>query len=469
MMRSVEAPHVPVQEGTFVVAASHNLDRLQVTFDDPNLVANAGLLLPGTLARKLGVSDIVDERVDLSGRVGGANCGIKAMTVISALLAGAEWIDDTDVLRAGGSEIACGHEVRAPSTIGTWLRAFTWGHVRQLEAAAGEVLARAWAAGGGPGSSEPVVVDLDSTFCETYGLGKQGAWKVNRDGERGYHPLVSVINGYDQVAATRLREGPANDARGAKGFVVETINRVRGAAAGGCGQLTLRADSGFFCRGVIDVCRAHGVRFSVTVKLNDYLARQIAKIPERAWTDIPPARWQPNKGTAQVAEIHVPAFVDDDEPVRLVVRRVNHEIDEPGLDRRLIPEWEYHAFVTDRYDRATLDADAWHREHAQVENVIKDLKYHGGLAHLPSGKFAANAAWLTLVALAYNLGRHTLLLGKGIDCFASAKTLRRKLIAWPARIALHARRLALHGPADWPWAHAVDVMLTRLRVIPAPA
>jgi hypothetical protein len=182
-----------------VVAASHNLDRLQVTFDDPNLVANAGLLLPGTLARKLGVSDIVDERVDLSGRVGGANCGIKAMTVISALLAGAEWIDDTDVLRAGGSEIACGHEVRAPSTIGTWLRAFTWGHVRQLEAAAGEVLARAWAAGGGPGSSEPVVVDLDSTFCETYGLGKQGAWKVNRDGERGYHPLVSVINGYDQL------------------------------------------------------------------------------------------------------------------------------------------------------------------------------------------------------------------------------------------------------------------------------
>jgi Transposase DDE domain group 1 len=448
------------------VEASHNLDALSVTFDDPNLVANAGLTLPGTLAQKLGIADIVDERVDLSGRVGGANCGIKTMTVISALLVGAEWIDDTDVLRAGSSEIACGHQVRAPSTIGTWLRAFTWGHVRQLESAAGQVLGRAWAVGAGPRRNEKVVVDLDSTFCETYGLGKQGAWKVNRDGERGYHPLVSVIHGYDQVAATRLREGPANDARGAKAFTLETIGRVRG--AGAHGKLTLRADSGFFCRGVIDTCRARNVRFSVTVKLNEHLRRQIAKIGEDAWTDIPPAQWKPNKGTAQVAEIHAPAFVDDDEAVRLVVRRVNHEVDDPGAARRLIPDWEYHAFVTDRYDRPTLAADAWHREHAQVENVIKDLKYHGGLAHLPSGVFAANAAWLTLVAMAYNLGRHTLLLGKGIDCWSSAKTLRRKLIAWPARVARHARRSTLHGPADWPWAQPFAVMLTRLRALPAP-
>lgn len=448
------------------MAASHNLDQLSVTFDDPNLVANAGLMLPGTLAQKLDVSAVVDERVDLSGRTGGANCGIKAMTVISALLAGAEWIDDVDVLRAGGSDTACGHEVRAPSTIGTWLRAFTWGHVRQLEAAAGDILARAWNVGGGPGRDEPVVLDLDSTFCETYGLGKQGAWKVNRDGLRGYHPLVSVLNGYDQVAATRLREGPANDARGAQRFAVESINRVR--RAGARGPMTLRADAGFFCRGVIDACRAQDVRFSITVRLNDYLHRQIAAIPDHAWTDIPAQRWKPNKGTAQVAEIRVPAFVDDDQPVRLVVRRVDHEADEPGKDRRLIPQWEYHAFVTDRYDRSTLDADAWHREHAQVENVIKDLKCHGGLAHLPSGVFAANAAWLTLVALAYNLGRQTLLLGKGIDCFASAKTLRRKLIAWPARIARHARRLTLHGPQHWPWAHPVAVMHARLRAVPAP-
>jgi hypothetical protein len=219
---------------------------------------------------------------------------------------------------------------------------------------------------------------------------------------------------------------------------------------------------------VIDTCHGRNVRFSITVKLNEHLRRQIAKIPHDAWTDIPPAQWKPNKGTAQVAEIDAPAFADDDEPVRLVVRRVNHDIDDPGVDRRLIPDWQYHAFVTDRYDRPTLAADAWHREHAQVENVIKDLKYDGGLAHLPSGVFAANAAWLTLVAMAYNLGRHTLLAGKGIDCFASAKTLRRKLIAWPARIARHARRVTLHGPADWPWADPFAAMLTRLRAIPAP-
>ena len=162
-------------EGTFQVEASHKLQRLSVTFDDPNLVANAGLSLTATLAQRLGVREVVDARVDLSGRVGGANPGVKAMTVVSALLAGAEWIDDVDVLRASASATVLGHEVRAPSTIGTWLRSFTWGHVRQLDAAAGAVLTRAWALGAGPGRDEPLTIDLDSTHCETYGLGKQGA------------------------------------------------------------------------------------------------------------------------------------------------------------------------------------------------------------------------------------------------------------------------------------------------------
>ncbi len=163
--------------------ASHKLERLSVAFDDPNLIANAGLILTATLARRLGLRRLVDERVDLSGRVGGANTGVKAMTVISALLAGAEWIDDVDVLRSGASDAVCDHEVRAPSTIGTWLgtwlRAFTWGHVCQLEAAAGDALVAAWAAGAGPRSGEAVTIDLDSTHCETYGLGKAGGHKVD--------------------------------------------------------------------------------------------------------------------------------------------------------------------------------------------------------------------------------------------------------------------------------------------------
>ena len=148
--------------------------------------------------------------------------------------------------------------------------------------------------------------------------------------------------------------------------------------------------------------------------------------------------------------------------------RVNPKAAKPGEDPQLLPDWRHHAFVTDRYATTTLAADAWHRAHAQVENVIKDLKHHGGLAHLPSGVFAANAAWLSLVAMAHNLGRWTLRLGKGIDCFSSAKTLRRKLIAWPARIARRSRQVVLHGPTDWPWAREAQAMLTRLRALPAP-
>lgn len=147
---------------------------MSVDFDDPTLIANAGLILPATVAHHLGVEQLIDARVDLSGRVGGANSGIKAMTVVSALLAGAEWIDDVDVLRAGASDRVCGHAVRAPSTIGTWLRAFTWGHVRQLEGAAGQALAGAWQTGAGPGGTGKVTVDLDSTHCETYGWASRG-------------------------------------------------------------------------------------------------------------------------------------------------------------------------------------------------------------------------------------------------------------------------------------------------------
>ena len=311
-----------------------------------------------------------------------------------------------------------------------------------------------------------MTIDVDSTHCETYGLGKQGAWKVNRDGERGYHPQLAVVDGYDQVLGVRLREGAANDGRGASSFVTEAINRVRVAGAGG--PVTVRADAGFFGRPVIDACRAAGVRFSVTVRMNPRLREAIEAIPDDAWAQIPPERWAPNDGEAWVAETRVPAFADDDEPVRLVARRVNPKAAKPGEDLQLLTDWRYHAFVTDRHGDGPLETDAWHRAHARVENVIKDLKHHGGLAHLPSGVFAANAAWLALVALAHNLGRWTLLLGKGIDCFASTKTLRRKLLVWPARLARRAGRTFVHGPEHWPWADAVLAALARLRALPAP-
>ena len=443
--------------------ALHKIDRASVSFDDPNLVANAGLTLTGTLMTRLGLVETIDAKVKLAGRIGGANSGIKAATVVSALLAGADCIDDVDILRAGASGQVCAHELRAPSTIGTWLRAFRWGHVRQLDAAARQLLQRAWAAGAGPRPDEPVTIDIDSTMCKTYGLFKQGGRKYTRKHHRGYHPLLGVVAGYDQVVAARLREGVANDARGARSFVVETIRRVRAAGAGG--KLTLRADSGFFSQAVVDACRQADVRFSITVKMNPYLQQAIDAIPDDAWTPIPD--WQPRDGQAEIAEVCVPAFKDDPIPIRLIVRRVTPQAVKAGEQLALLPDWRYHALVTD-IPGPLLQVEAFHRDHADVESTIKDLKHHAGLAHLPSGRFAANAAWLGLVAIAYNIGRWTLLAGKGIDCFCSTKTLRQRLIAWPARLARSGRRVILHAPEGWPWAGAVTAMLARLRALPAP-
>lgn len=344
-------------------------------------------MLTGTLMNRLGLIEVIDERVRLRGRVGGADSGVKAATVISGLLAGADCIDDIDVLRAGASDAVCGHQLRAPSTIGTWLRALGWGHARQLDAAAGELLARAWAAGAGPSTTEPVTIDVDSTLCKTYGLFKQGGHKVTRKHHRGCHPLVAVVAGYDQVVSARLREGVADDARGAKSFVTETIGRAR--AAGATGQLTLRTDSGFFSKAVIDACRDADVRFSITVRMNPCLQQAIDAIPEDAWVPIPD--WAGRDGQAQVAETRVPAFKDDPVPVRLIVRRVTPKAVKAGEQLELLPDWRCHALVTDLAG-PLLQVEAFHRDHAAVENTIKELKCHCGLSHLPSGRSAANAA-----------------------------------------------------------------------------
>jgi hypothetical protein len=240
--------------------------------------------------------------------------------------------------------------------------------------------------------------------------------------------------------------------------------RVRAAAARG--KLGLRVDSGFFARAVIDACRDADVRFSITVKMNPYLQEAIDAIPETAWIPIPD--WQPRDGQAEVAETRTPAFKDDPIPVRVIVRRVTAKAAKAGQQLALLCDWRYHALAGD-IAGPLLDVEAFHRDHAGVENTIKDLKGHCGLAHLPSGRFAANAAWLALVTLAYNLGRWTLLAGKGIDCFAATKTLRQRLIAWPARLARSGRRVILHAPEGWPWADAVTTALARLRALPAPA
>ena len=218
-------------------------DRIQIAFDDHRLVANAGLLLPVTLAQHLGLREVVDSHVDLGDAPGRANPRDKLLTLVASALAGGDFIDDADVLRTGGTAGAIGCVVKAPSTLGTFLRSFRWGHVRQLDRVSRELLSRAWAAGAGPGEG-PLTIDLDSTMCETYGLAKEGARHHGYTGQRGYHPLLAIAAGTGDVLMSRLREGRANTVRGAAHFLRETVGRVR--HAGATGQLTVRADSGFY-------------------------------------------------------------------------------------------------------------------------------------------------------------------------------------------------------------------------------
>ncbi len=348
--------------------SSHSLDRLETTFDDDRLVADAGLLLPATLAQHLGLRELVDEHLDLGAAAGRANAGDKLLTLVMSALAGGDTIDDADALRAGGTGRVLGHVVKAPSTLGTFLRSFRWGHVRQLDRVSRTLLARAWAAGAGPGA-EPFTIDLDSTICETYGLQKQGARHHGYTGVRGYHPLLAVAAGTGDVLMARLREGRANTARGAAHFLAETSGRVR--AAGATGQLTVRADSGFYAHAVVAVCRTMDVRYSITIRQHRSVRRLIEAIPEEAWTPIP--YWL--DGGADVAETTYTPFASekDARPVRLIVRRVRPT---PGSQLALFALYDYHAFITDR-EGETLVLEADHRRHAEIENAIRDLEVRG--------------------------------------------------------------------------------------------
>jgi hypothetical protein len=380
--------------------SSRSLDAIAVTFDDGRLVANAGLICPATLAQHLGVRELFETLVDLGDAPGRANVGHKAMTVVHSALAGGDSIDDCDVLRAGCTQAVLGHAVLAPSTIGTFLRSFSWGHARQLDKVAGQLLARAWSAGAGPGEGA-VIIDVDSSICETYGLAKQGGAKFTYNHVRGYHPLFAVMAGTGDVVHVRLRGGNAHAGRGAAGFLTETFNRVR--AAGAIGPVVLRADSGFYSRTVVDACTKAAVRFSITAKLHKGgVHKAIAAIDESAWVPIPYFL-----DGAAVAETTYRPFGAKGRPCRLIVRRVRPT---PGSQLALFAEFSYHAFITDRAG-AMLDLEADHRRHAEIENTIRDLKYGVGLNHLPSGRFGANAAWLALNVTAHNLARWTSRIG----------------------------------------------------------
>jgi hypothetical protein len=431
----------------------HSLDRHEVTFDDDHLVANAGLVLPATLAQHLGLLELFDEYVDLGEAAGRAHVGHKAMTLIHSALAGGDSIDDADALRAGSTEAVLGHVVLAPSTLGTFLRSFTWGHARQLDVVAGELLTRAWAAGAGPGE-EPFTIDVDSSIHETYGLAKEGGSHFTYNHVRGYNPLYAVAAGTGDVLHTRLRAGNAHSARGAASFLTETFGRVR--TAGATGPIVLRADAGFYSRTVVDACRRADVRFSITVRLRKgALYQAIAAIDESAWVAIPYFL-----DGADVAETTYQPFGAKGRPCRLIIRRVRPT---PGTQLALFVEFTYHAFITDRAGEM-LELEADHRRHAEIENTIRDLKYGVGLNHLPSGRFGANAAWLAINVMAHNLARFSTRLGLG-DTLITTETLRRRYLSVPGRITRSARRRTIHLPTRWPWAQLFDDALRRHRAI----
>ena len=424
------------------------LDRLQVCFDDERAVANAGLLLPATLASRLGIEQLVNETVDLSGRPGGARPGRKVLTLCHAMHLGADSIDDCDVLRCGRTGLVLGHGVLAPSTLGTFLRSFTFGHVRQLDRVLAESLGRAWQAGAGPGEQR-LVIDLDSFVGEVHGYAKEGAcYGYTR--ELGYHPLLATRAGTDETLHVRLRKGSAHTQRGAPRFVDELIARVR--RAGAVGEILLRADCGFWNKKITAKLRAKGCLYSIGVRVTKPVAAAIEAIPEQAWQ---PLADYPQTGEAEIAE----TVLGDD---RLIVRRVRTLDAQP----QLFATWQHFAFITNRDEPLEL-VEREHCEHAACELVIRDLKDQA-LRHFPSGRFNANAAWTVIACLAHNLLRWSELLGLPERRPRRARTLRRRLVALPGRLTRTARRWTLHLPARWPWQDDFLAALARLRALSAP-
>jgi hypothetical protein len=428
---------------------------VEAIFDDETLVADAGLIVPATLVR-LGSEALVNQTVRLVDRVGGARPGRKVLTLVAAILAGASHIDHADRLRAGATHKVLPFKVMAPSTLGTFLRSFTFGHIRQLDAVVGEMIRRAWQLGAGPGAA-PVTIDLDSTICEVHGKHKHGA-AYGYTKVFGYHPLLATRADTGEVLHARLRKGSSQ--RGHKRFVEELIARVR--RAGATGALTVRADAAFWNYTLLDSLTRLGVRWSVTVRINPQIKAYIDAIAEEAWTPIV----YPDGGQGEVAEtIYVTGTGRHQRRLRLVVRRTR--LTDPA-QLRLWPDWRHHAFITDVDEPSTIAVDEFHRDHATIELAIRDLKDGAGLEHCPSGRFFANAAWLACAVLAHNLTRWTARLG-GIhpdNQLTVTATIRSRLISLPGRLVNRSRQPILRLPARWPWQTTFNRALNRIRSLP---
>lgn len=440
----------------------HRSASLSASFDDTNLVSAAGLIPAMALAVKTGLGDLADEHLHLPGYFG-ANAGLKVTALVAGMVAGADSIDDMALLRHGGmKKLFAG--AYAPSTLGSFLRAFTFGHVRQLDAAAWRWLVNL--AGVAPivaGIDDYALVDIDDTIKEVHGYQKQGSG-YGYSGVRGLNALLGIVSTPSAapiIIGSRLRRGATGSPRGAKRFVADalaTVRRLRSATA--TGPVLVRADSAFYGHAVVSAAHHAGAKVSITARMDPAVKRAIGMIADDAWTTIQYTDAIVDEATgtwisvAEVAEVAFTAFVGRKKAERvegrLVVRRIPElNLQESSGQPTLFDSHRFHAFFTTS-DLDTVTADKTHRAHAVIEQVNADLK-DSALAHLPSGIFTANAAWLVLATIAFNLSRAIGTL-TGTDLRkARSGTIRRKLISVPARISTSARRVVLHLPTGWPW------------------
>ncbi len=443
----------------------HNIS---ADFDDPNLVSCAGLVPVMGLAEKAGLYDLVDEHVHVPASAG-ANADLKVSSLVAGMVTGKNTICAMAVIRHGGmGKVFTGS--RAPTTLGTHLRAYTFGHVRQLDAVASRLLVNL--AGAVPallsGADQVAYVDIDDTIRATYGYAKQGTG-YGYSKVKGLNVQVAAVStptAAPVIAATRLRKGNTASAHGAPRLIGDAVTTAR--KAGATGLLTVRADSAYYNHAVVAATTRAGARFSVTARMDPGVTAAITRIPETAWIGIkyPHAIWEEAEARwvsdAEVAEITYTAFTSRKKAervtARLIVRRVKR------LNPKSVPAGQDELFATHRHHAvftnsplSMLAAEASHRDHAIIEQVIADLKA-GPLAHAPSGKFNANSAWTVLAAIAFNLTRAAATLASTTHARARPATIRDQLINIPARIANRARRLNLHLPTNWPWQHPWDAM-----------
>ena len=462
----------------------HTSAARSASFDDPNLVSSAGLVPVLALAESAGLRKLADERLSVPSDKG-ANAGLKVASMVAGMVAGADSIDDMALLRHGGMGRLFARAY-APSTLGSFLRAFTFGHVRQLDAIASRfliglasltgLLGAGTAPAEGSGLGGYALVDVDDTIIEVHGHAKQGAG-FGYSGVRGLNALLATVTNAGAapvIVAQRLRQGAAASPRGAKRLIADAVRTAR-RLLGQDRAVLVRMDSAFYGRAAVHAALNGGAAVSVTARLDPAVKKAIATIDEDAWTTIeyPDAIFDEDSGMwtsrAEVAEVPFTAFTRvarDQVRGRLIVRRipdVNAARNKAAGQDSLFDTWRFHAFFTTTDPKVldTVAADQLHRGHAIIEQVHADLK-NSALAHLPSGVFTANAAWLVLAVIAFNLTRAAATLTDTKLAKATTATIRHTLITVPARVAISARRVTLHLPRAWPWEAAWTALFDRV-------